>query len=226
MEPLEPLFSFDIAGFTINIKPELVTQWIIILVIGLLIWWSTKDLRLRPTKKQTVVESIYVSLKNFVISNTSEDYADIIPFVGTLGIFLLFMNLLGLIGVVPPTKNFSVTVALGLITFYKVQAYAISKHGVKSYFKGYVSPMAGMLPLNILERVMLPVSLALRLFGNILAATFLVELVYEGLFGIFWPAQIGIPVPIHFYFDIFDGLIQTVIFVMLTMINIKIVSEH
>ena len=73
---------------------------------------------------------------------------------------------------------------------------------------------------------MLPVSLALRLFGNILAATFLVELCYEALHSVGFIAQLAIPVPLHAYFDIFDGGIQTVIFIMLTMINIKMIAEH
>ncbi|MGL5352348.1 MAG: FoF1 ATP synthase subunit A, partial [Clostridium sp.] len=126
----------------------------------------------------------------------------------------------------PPTKNISVTLALGLMSFVFVQGYAIKDHGIGAYFKGYAKPVAVMLPINILERVMFPISLALRLFGNILAATILLELVYEALGGIAWIAQIGLPIPLHGYFDIFDGVIQVVIFVMLTMINVKIVSEH
>lgn len=73
---------------------------------------------------------------------------------------------------------------------------------------------------------MLPLSLSLRLFGNMLSATIIMELLYEALGHVSWIAQIGIPVPLHFYFDIFDGTIQMVIFVMLTMINIKLSVEH
>ena len=73
---------------------------------------------------------------------------------------------------------------------------------------------------------MLPISLSLRLFGNIFAATMIMELLYEALNGISFIATIGIPIPFHLYFDIFDGTIQMIIFVMLTMINIKITSEH
>ena len=69
---------------------------------------------------------------------------------------------------------------------------------------------------------MLPVSLALRLFGNMLAATILVDLVYEAL-GNF---AIGIPIIVHGYFDLFDGTIQMLVFSMLTMIQIKLTAEH
>ena len=87
--------------------------------------------------------------------------------------------------------------------------------------------MIFMLPLNIIERIMLPVSLSLRLFGNIQAASFIVELVYESLEKVAWIAQVGLPVPLHAYFDVFDGTIQMLVFTMLTVVYIKIISaEH
>ena len=97
----------------------------------------------------------------------------------------------------------------------------MKKIGIGHYFLGYGQPMLMMLPINVIERVMLPVSLSLRLFGNILAASFLVELVYESLDKIAWIAQIGLPVPLHAYFDIFDGVIQAYVFVFLTSLYIK-----
>lgn len=226
MEVLEPIVSFTLGGFTIDITPEIVVQWGIMIFIALLCWWATRNLSVKPTKKQTVVETIYNSLKGMIVGNVGEKYLDILPFIGTTIVFIFMMNMVGLIGIAPPTKNISVTLALGLLSFVFVQGYAIRAHGVGSYFKGYAKPVAVMLPINILERVMFPISLALRLFGNILAATILLELVYEALGGIAWIAQIGLPIPLHGYFDIFDGVIQVVIFVMLTMINVKIVSEH
>lgn len=226
METLEPIWSFGLGSFTIEIAPEIVIQWGIMLLITGLAIWSTKGMKVRPGKKQTVVETLYTTVKDAIVSNMGEKFTDMIPFIGSLFIFLLLMNFTGLIGLPVPTKNFSVTVGLALITFFMVQYYSISRHGLKSYFKGYTYPLALITPINILERIMLPVSLALRLFGNILAATFLVELCYEALGSIGFIAKLGIPIPLHAYFDIFDGGIQTIIFIMLTMINIKITAEH
>ena len=73
---------------------------------------------------------------------------------------------------------------------------------------------------------MLPVSLSLRLFGNITAAVLIMDLVYSALASISWFALLVVPIPLHIYFDVFDGTIQMVIFVMLTMINIKVIAEH
>lgn len=227
MHPSEPIFSFNIGKLIIDIKHESIVMFAIVIIIGVIAWWSTRDLKHKPTgKKQIIVEYIYSIIRNVVNDNMGEKYEDIIPFVGTLGIFLLVMNFTGLIGISPPTKNFSVTISLGLVSFFTIHAYTIKKVGLGHYFLGYGQPMLMMLPLNILEKIMLPISLALRLFGNILAATFLVDLVYESLSKVAWIAQIGLPVPLHAYFDIFDGVIQMVIFVMLTMINIKITLEH
>ena len=227
MHPYDPIFSFNIGRLVIDIKPEAIIQLGIILLIGILAWFVTRNLKIKPEgKRQIVVEYIYNIVQSAVDANMGEKYRDVIPFIGTLATFILVMNLMGLTGLPVPTKNFSVTIALALIAFVFIQAYTIRKIGLKHYFIGYSKPMGMMLPINILERIMLPVSLSLRLFGNILAATFLVELVYEALAGVSWFAQIIIPVPLHAYFDIFDGGIQMVIFVMLTMINLKITVEH
>lgn len=226
MESSEAIFSFYLGKIAIDIKPEAIVELVIVLLVIGLAWWSTRNLQVRPGKKQTVVEWIYNMLNNAVVSNVGEEFVSIVPFVGTLGAFILIMNLSGLVGISPPTKNFSVTLTLALISFVVVQGYAIRKNGIGGYFKGYLEPVSFILPITILERVMLPVSLSLRLFGNMLAATFIIELVYENLEKLAWFAQLVIPIPLHLYFDIFDGGIQAIIFVMLTMINIKIVSEH
>ena len=200
MELTHPIFSFNIGKLVIDIKPEAIIQLVLVLLIGILAWWATKDLKRRPTgKKQVLVEYIYTTIQNVVNANMGEQYGDMIPFIGTLAVFIVTMNLLGLVGITPVTNNFSVTLALGLISFVVIQGYTMKKIGIGHYFLGYGQPMLMMLPINVIERVMLPVSLSLRLFGNILAASFLVELVYESLDKIAWIAQIGLPVPLHAY---------------------------
>lgn len=226
MEPLKILASFNIGSIKIDITPNMIVQWVIMLVLFLIVFFATRNLKIKPNKRQVVVESVYNTIKNFVYDNVGSEYAKLVPFLGSMAIFLLVMNLIGLVGVEPPTKSLGVTIGMAIVTFVVVQGYAIKHHGVKSYMKGYLSPIAPMLPLNILERIILPVSLSLRLFGNVMAGTFIIGLVYESLGKITWLAQIGLPIALHGYFDIFDGVIQMVIFVMLTMINIKIVSEH
>lgn len=187
----------------------------------------TRTLKKVPSKKQSAIEILIEFINNIVEDTMGPGTKSFVPYIGALAIFLLFMNLTGLVGIEPPTKEYSVTIALAAVTFLVVQGYAIKKHGIKNYFKGFAQPIPVLLPINILERIMLPISLSLRLFGNIMAGVIILELVYEGLHKYFFGlAQIGLPVPVHIYFDLFDGAIQMIIFVMLTMINIKVISEH
>jgi len=218
--------SVNIFGYNFEITVSLITQWVIVLGLSLLIAFININLKKIPDKKQSVVEIFVEFVEKTVEETMGKSFRKFVPFIGTLGIYLLLMNLVGLFGIKPPTTDYSVTLGMGLITFIVIQGYTIKKAGLKKYFTGYAKPLPVLLPINILERIMLPVSLSLRLFGNMFAATIIMELVYSGLSKITWVAQLGIPIPLHMYFDLFDGTIQMVIFVMLTMINIVIISEH
>lgn len=226
MEKFEPLFYLNLLGYKFGVTSSLLIQWILIVIISIIAIVSTRNLKKVPDKKQSVVEIVVETFNSLVRENMGEGYLAFVPYIGTLAIFLLSMNLLGLVGLKPPTLDFSVVAGLALITFVVVQVNAIKKIGGGHYLGGYFKPYAAMLPLNLIERFMLPVSLTLRLFGNMTAAFAIVELIYKALGHLGWIAQIGIPVPLHAYFDIFDGTIQMVIFMMLTMINIKITAEH
>lgn len=226
MKTLIPIFSTKLFGIPINITIDIIVQWIIIVLVSALSIYFTRSLKTLPDKRQSKIEILVDTVNNLVKENMGEEFKGFVPYIGTLMIFLLTMNLAGLFGVEPPTKDYSIALSLGLITFLVIQGTVIKKHGLLQYFLGLGKPYPVMTPLNIVERVMLPISLSLRLFGNMMAAATLVGLVYDGLGGIGILAQIGIPIPVHFYFDIFDGTVQMIIFTMLTMINIKVISEH
>ena len=151
MESSKAIFSFYLGKIAIDIKPEAIVELVIVLLILALAWWSTRNMKIRPSKKQTIVEWIYNMLNNAVVSNVGEDFRGIVPFIGTLGIFVLVMNFTGLVGISPPTKNFSVTLTLALISFVMVQGYAIKKNGIGGYFKGYLEPVSFILPITIFK---------------------------------------------------------------------------
>ena len=155
-----------------------------------------------------------------------DQYTGFAAYIGSLALFLFFMNVTDLIGLTPPTANYSVALVLSLTTFFMVQINSIIKNGGLGYLKGYASPSAALLPINILERIMLPVTLSFRLFGNITVATVIIELLLKALGNFTWFAQFAIPVPFMAYFDLFDGLLQTFIFTILTMIYIKMTAEE
>lgn len=213
-------------GNTYAFSTNIIIQWVIIIVIAAFSIYLTRGLKKIPDKKQSVAELLVQSVSNVVKDTMGEDYIGFVPYVGALGLFLLMMNFTGLVGFEPPTMDFSVALGMALITFIVIQAFAIRKLGLGHYFLGYAKPIVLLLPMNILERFLLPVSLSLRLFGNMTAAAAIMSIIYTSLGHLSWFAQLGIPVPLHFYFDLFDGGVQMVVFTMLTMINIKVIAEH
>lgn len=226
MEPVLPIFSIEIGNFTLNITASIIIQWIIILILGIGAFLLTRNLKLKPSKTQSAVEKVYVTIRDFMVDTMGKEYESFLPYIGTLMIYLLTLNLVGLFGFRPPTADLSVTVAFAISTFLVVNLNAMRRNGVLGYGKGLLHPFAFMLPLNLVERVVLPISLSLRLYGNMIAAVILIELIYKLLGGISMFAQLGIPVVVHGYFDLFDGLLQMIVFSMLTMINIKTIGEE
>ncbi|OFI06207.1 ATP synthase subunit a [Clostridium acetireducens DSM 10703] len=226
MEEIKSLFNINLFGYNIGITSSIIIQWIIILIVAVISIVLTKDLKRVPDRKQSILESFVQFINNLVGENMGSEYKNFSPYIGTLFIFILLMNLTGLIGIKPPTGDINIALGLAAITFFIVQFNAIKKVGIKRYLLGYGEPFLFLLPLNLLERIMLPISLSLRLFGNMTAAVVVIDIIYNSLARLGWFAQIGIPIPAHAFFDVFDGVMQMFIFTMLTMINIKIIAEH
>lgn len=226
VETIMPIFSLKIGNISVGITSSIITQWCVILILGIGAFLLTRNLNLKPDKVQAALEKLYQCIRNLVVNTMGEMYESFLPYIGTLMIYLLILNFLGLVGIKPPTQDLSVTVSLAIVTFLVVNINAIKKNGFSRYSKAFMHPFAMMLPINIMERLVLPVSLSLRLFGNMVAATVLVELVYSALAQIAAVAQIGLPIFVHGYFDLFDGTIQMLVFSMLTMINIKVTGDE
>lgn len=226
MEEMAPLFIINLFGYEYEIMSSVFIQWVFITIALILSILYSRKIKKVPGKIQGIIEVGIEFLSNVVKDNMGPGSSSFIPYIGSLGIYLFLLNMVGLFGIKPPTSDFSVSLGIALTTFFVIQGHTIKKLGLWGYFKGYASPVPLLLPINIMERIMLPISLSLRLFGNIFAATMIMELLYGALTGINFIAAIGLPIPFHFYFDIFDGTIQMIIFVMLTMINIKITAEH
>jgi F-type H+-transporting ATPase subunit a len=226
VEGNEYLFEIPLFGHHYGFSQNIIIQWIIILIFSIAAYYLTRSLKKIPDKRQSIVEMLVEGIYSFIKEIMGPEYKSFVPYVGSLIMFLLTMNLTGLLGIHPPTKDFSVALGMALTTFLVIQAYAIKKIGIGHYFGGFFKPFAFIAPMNILERVLLPVSLSLRLFGNITAGVVIMGLIYEGLGSINWFAQLGLPIVAHVYFDMFDGTVQMIVFTMLTMINIKIIAEH
>lgn len=208
----------------LDVTGEVITMWIMLLIIALLSLIVKKNLKERPGKFQNIIETGIEYLDNFFSDilgkKKSRKY---FTFLASLFIFIIFSNYSGLIPgvgltdyVKAPTASLSVTAALGVVTFLFLQISGI-RHNAKHYFKHFVKPMFFMLPLLVLDEIIKPASLALRLYGNIFGE----ETVTEELYHIF---PIGAPVVMMVLSLLFCAL-QAMVFTMLVSIYLDEVTE-
>ncbi len=219
----EVVFEFDFLNHHIAVASSIVTQWVVMGLLMIVTLIVTRNIAKIPSKTQSVLEMLVSMFGNLVSANMGPGYRkQFLPYIGCLGIFMACLNLSGLVGVPPSTKDINVTATFAVLTFFIININAIKHMGAGGYVKGFFKPFALMLPMNIIEKFTIPLSLCLRLFINMLVGTMIIELVYEGL-GHF---AFLVPVPLHFFFDIFVGIIQTFVFMMLTMVFVKTAAEH
>ena len=194
-----------------------VTIILIVLVIAIRIYMEIKHYGPdKPAKGLIlIVESFVKLMNNFSKEMMGKRWRFFAPYFISLSMFIFVANISGLFGAVPPTSSITVTGTLALITFLMIQIFGIISTGPKQYIKDICSPLP-MTPMNIIGEIATPLSLAFRLFGNILSGVILTGLVY-GFFN--WGALILTPF-LHAIFDIAFGLIQTLVFVILTAVNI------
>ena len=204
MEELQTKTAFTIPVLGgIPVSESCVVTWIIMGVIVLLSIIFTRKLKKVPTGSQCVLEGIIDWLDNFFTNIIGHKGKKYLPFLETLISYIAFANLIGLFGFVPPTKDINVTASLAGIAIIFVQAAFIIEKGPVKWLKSCLNP------INLLYLITRPLSLCMRLFGNVLGAFVVMELI-KGL------CPIGAPVVASAYFDICDGLLQAYVFVFLT----------
>ena len=204
----ETVFTLPVVG---GISESVVVTWIIMAVLVLLSIILTRNLRVEnPGKIQLVLEAGISWAQNFfegVIGKESRRYS---PYLITVLLYLAAANTLApLCGFKPPTKDLNVTAALAIMSMCLIEFSGIRKNGVIHWVKHFAQPVPVVAPITVLEIVIRPLSLCMRLFGNMLAGFVVLELLK-----FFVP--LIVPIPVSFYFDIFDGLLQAYVFVFLT----------
>lgn len=209
---------FTVLG--LDVTPEVTTMWGIIAVLTLLSVLATRRLKENPGPLQNLLEVALGKLENLYTGILGQDRARaFFPFLGTLFIFIIVCNYSGLIpgaGVVTgfkaPTSSLSVTAGIGLCSFAATHYFGVRSNGLRGYASHFVKPVALLLPFLLLDELVRPVSLALRLFGNIYGEESVTEQLYEIL-------PIGAPLIMMVLSLLFCAL-QAVVFSMLTAIYI------
>lgn len=160
-----------------------------------------------------------VNLVLYVIKgNLRETTKQYIPLFGTLILMMCAANLTGLVGLQNPTSNISFNATLAVLMWILIQWNGFKKDGVVSRLKEMTEPMWFLTPLNVIGELATPISLTMRLFGNILAGSIITMLIYTLIKMLAPVGYIGLLVTpfLHAYFDIFSGVIQTYIFFTLS----------
>ncbi len=210
----ETVFTIPIFG-GIPIAESVVVTWIIMAALTLLSIILVRNLKVEnPGKKQLALEMTIGGIYNFFEDLVGEEGKRYIPYLISVAIYIGVANLIGLVGFKPPTKDLNATAALAIMSILLVEYSGLHKKGVKGFVKGFAEPLPLLAPMNVLELFIRPLSLCMRLFGNVLGSFVVMELLKQLVAPI-------VPIPFTCYFDIFDGLIQAYVFVFLTALFIR-----
>lgn len=215
---IHELVPVEFFGTTVHITSTHICTVIVMLVIAF-IAFTGRHAVLHPKHGDvpslygTAVELAVSALLSFVNSAMGKGGKKYINYIGALMLYVFLSNISGLFGLRPPTADYGTTLCIALVTFVMIQ-YAAIRYQKLGAVKGLFEPIFLFFPINVISEFATPVSLSLRLFGNVLAGTVMMAL-YYGLVPVF--ARFVVPSALHVYFDLFSGAIQAYVFCMLTM---------
>ncbi|HEU5044613.1 MAG TPA: F0F1 ATP synthase subunit A [Nocardioidaceae bacterium] len=218
--------TVTVAGMTLNLDTIWSTVIAGAIVIGLGFWMRSKVTSGAPSKIQLMWEGVVNEVTTQVEGNLGRVHPFVVPLAVALFFFILISNWLELIPtadvVKAPTADVNLVYALALLVIVGVHIFGIRERGLKGYLKHYAQPNLALLPLNIIEEIVKPFTLALRLFGNIFAGGIMIALIafLLPLYTV-WGADV-----IWKLFDMFIGAIQAFIFALLTVLYFGMMSSH
>lgn len=211
--------------FGLQITSEITTMWGVMLVLAIVAFVGTRNLKPVPSGLQNLLEYAVETLENFLADLMGKKRArQYLPFLMTFFLLILVSNYSGLLplaghatGLKPPTSDVSVTGALAFIVFCSVIFFGIKEKGM-GYFKHFIEPIPILLPINLLEQFTRPLSLALRLYGNVYGE----EMVVASLAALI---PLLLPLPIQMLGILF-GAIQAFVFTLLAAMYIEEATAH
>ncbi len=212
--------TVEIAGMTFNADTIWTTVLAGAIVVGLGFWCRSRITSGVPGRLQIIWETLVGTINEQVEANIGRIHPFVAPLALSLFTFILVSNWFELIpsGEDPhllpsPTADVNLTYALGLLVIVSMHVYSVRTKGAKKYFKSYFEPYAVLFPLRLIEEIVKPFTLALRLFGNIFAGGIMLSLIGLIPLYIMWGPNV-----LWKAFDLFIGLIQAFIFALLTIL--------
>ena len=206
------LLIFHLGQLTIG--PTVFTTWLLMSLLTGVAWLGTRQLSVeKPSSLQTAMEGALLALQQAIEDAAPGQARPLLPFIGTLWLFIATANLVGLVpGLRSPTGDLSLTVALALLVFLAVHWFGIRGNGLRAYLRHYLDPNPILLPFHLLGEITRTLALAVRLFGNMMSlemAALLVLLV----------AGFLAPIPL-LMLHIVEALVQAYIFGTLALVYV------
>jgi F-type H+-transporting ATPase subunit a len=217
--------TFEFLGMTWNADTMWATAAAGAVVILLGLWMRAKVTSQVPSKIQIFWESITEAVTNQVEASVGRVHPFIIPLAICLFVFILVANWFEIIPsdhhLPAPTADVNLTYALGLFVIVGVHVFSIRQRGWKGYVKHYFQPNPALFPINLIEEIVKPFTLALRLFGNIFSGGIMLLLI-----GLMPAYLLWGPNAVWKLFDMFIGLIQAFIFALLAILYFGMAGQH
>ncbi|MDD6790519.1 MAG: F0F1 ATP synthase subunit A [Lachnospira sp.] len=211
---VDDVFTIPVFG-GIAIPESLVVTWGIMAILVILALWLTHDMKIdHISKRQAFAEFLVTKLETLIGNVVGEKGKCYVPYLLTVLLYLALSNIAGIFGFKSPTKDLGVTASLALMSIVLVEAAGIRARTVKGWLKSFTKPVAIVTPINILEVFTRPLSLCMRLFGNVLGSFVIMELIKMVV-------PYVLPAVLSLYFDLFDGILQAYVFVFLTGLYIQ-----
>lgn len=199
----------------IAVNATLVWTWVVMAVLVAGSWALSRGLKTDGTltRGQNLLEAVVSLILDQIRALMSERAEPVLPFVGTLFLFIFVANVLSIVpGYQAPTSSLSTTTALAIAVFVAVPVFGIRRHGLRGYLKQYAQPSVFLVPFTMMGELSRTVALALRLFGNMMSGTVMAALLLS-LAPLFFPA-------IMQAFGLLIGALQAYIFAILALVYI------
>ncbi|MGO1469150.1 MAG: F0F1 ATP synthase subunit A [Tissierella sp.] len=206
-------------GF-VRITATLVFTWITMFVLALVSFLITRNLKSegKISKGQNILEALIETIRSQIKQISQQEPGKYLPFIGTLFIFILASNIFSIIpGYKTPTGSLNTSIALAICVFLSVPVYGVADQGISGYLKEYIKPTFIMLPFNIISELSRTLSLAIRLYGNVMSSSIIVAILL-GVVPLFFPVIIQA-------LGLLTGVIQAYIFAILAIVYIASATE-
>ena len=219
---MEPVLFFESHWLKEHHLVVVSYTWFVMAMLALFSFLSTRRMNILPGRFQNVMEVIIGGFDSLLTGTMGHEGRKFFPLIATLGLYILTSNLLGLIpGFESPTANLNTTVSMAVVVFVMTHIVGVKVHGVK-YFKQFMGPVWWltplMMPIEIISHLSRPLSLSVRLFGNIMGEDIVLAVVL-----LLVPLLVPLPV---FALMIFTSIIQTLVFMLLAMMYIAGAMEE